>query len=417
MNKLVLLVVVLFGCEKTNPYYCKDNLDHNCLLDGSGSGAACTSASQCTQQGLGVCDLSHSPGTCVQCTTGEHSACGAMTPVCGPDDMCHGCATHADCGTNGACLPDGSCGTDANTAWVAAAPAGSDMNACTMEAPCLTISTALSNTTKPNIKVSGMISDNPSITRNVTILADQGAKLVPKNINPLVQLVTPGVTAEIDDLTLAGGMPAAVSITANATVVLQRLDISNNGGLCIDASGGGNVSVQRSKLHNCTGGGISLASMSFDIENNFIYLNGSAGSSFGGVSVYMLGTNPQHTLQFNTITANDGMGGSSTGVACAQTFPMPTFTNNIVYNNTVSNGGMQIFGSCSFDYSDVGPNVTPPTPNSIDADPKFVAGGYHIQTTSPAKDTADPNAVQMFDIDGDRRPINMRRDMGADETP
>lgn len=414
MNKLVLLVVVLCACEKTNPYYCKDNPDHNCLFDGSGGGGSCTSSSGCMQPGFNVCDLSTTPGTCVQCTSGDHTACSGTHPVCGTDDTCHPCASHSDCPSD-VCLADGSCADAMMVAYVAPGPAGSDTNQCTMSSPCLTISRAISNTSMPYIKVTGTISDNPSIARSVTILADPGAKLVPKGLGPLVQFMTAGVTAEIDGLALAGGDPA-VSLSQPVTAILQRVDISTNAGSCIDASNNGTLSVQRSKLHNCTGGGISLASMSFDIENNFIYVNGSPGSSFGGVSIYMLGSGPQHTLEFNTITGNDGVGGSNTGVQCASTFPNPMVTNNIIYANTVSSSGTQVNGTCTFDYSDIGPNVTP-TANNIDADPRFMAGSYHIQTTSPAKDAADPNAMQMLDIDGDKRPINMRRDMGADESP
>ena len=51
-------------------------------------------------------------------------------------------------------------------------------------------------------------------------------------------------------------------------------------------------------------------------------------------------------------------------------------------------------------------------------DPEFenaVEGNFHLKTTSPCKNTADPAATLEVDIDGDARPLGGRHDMGADE--
>src|SRR2546423_1055112 len=73
MKKLLCVGLVLCGCEKANPYYCKDNPDHNCTIDGSGTAMSCTSNAQCTDPNTLVCDTAQGSGACVQCTAGEHS--------------------------------------------------------------------------------------------------------------------------------------------------------------------------------------------------------------------------------------------------------------------------------------------------------------------------------------------------------
>src|SRR5262245_28528349 len=151
----LVLALLACACSKTNPNYCPNAPQHNCSNDAPGvdSPKGCQSTAECAGTADPVCDLLKHQ--CVQCNASDTSQCTGMTPVCDlTGEMCRKCQTHADCGTSttpGACLPDGACGTDSNVAWVS--PDGLDANACTLAAPCLTITHALMQG-KPYIKVS-----------------------------------------------------------------------------------------------------------------------------------------------------------------------------------------------------------------------------------------------------------------------
>jgi hypothetical protein len=329
--------------------------------------------------------------------------------------VCHACAQHADCGAGAACLPDGSCGTDATVAYVAMT--GNDAGNCTQSAPCQTITGALAKM-RPFVKIdgSGPIVDNVTINRTVTILADPGAMLTRKTTGDMIAVGGAGIAVEIDDLTISDGFANGVSFAQGDRLTLQRVTIANNLGIGVSANNV-HVDVLRSTIDANHGGGLSLVSSSFTIENNFIYANGGSTSNFGGVSVVYLPATGSQILDFNTITQNQGPVGVNTGVSCAMLNTPPTFSNDIIYGNFIAGSASQVSAGCLYAYCDIGPNVTVGS-TSIDADPMFVSStNFHIMPSSPAKDTADPNATLMNDIDGDHRPVNNRRDMGADESP
>ena len=417
MKTLALAIaLVLCGCEKNNPYFCKDHPDNNCLLDGSGGGHACTGPQDCTGDPMKpVCDTGAATPTCVQCTATDHMQCMGTTPLCGSDDTCHGCVMQSDCGANGACLPDGSCGTDTNTAWVA--PGGSDTGQCPQLTPCASIEYAVNMTQKPFVKVKGMIADKVTIDRDVTIVADTNATLLePTGLSGNLLTVTGG-NVEIDGLAISGAVGTtsqAVAIpTGSPTLTLRRVNVVGNEGVGIHTDSGTLV-MDRCSVTGNHRGGIYLSSTSFDIQNTFVTGNGDNGASptqFGGVFVVLPVTGSK--LEFDTIAKNFAQAGASAGVACASA---QSLGNDIIYDNTPIQTDLTM---CTLSYSDVGPGTQYIGDHVINTSPAFVdeaAGKFHIMSGSPAAGTGNPAATQPIDIDGDMRPMGApNRDMGADE--
>lgn len=91
-----------------------------------------------------------------------------------------------------------------------------------------------------------------------------------------------------------------------------------------------------------------------------------------------------------------------------------TVTNSILTGNDVT-------GACAVTYSltdtltGTGNKIGAPMFVDVGIDP-LAAGFYRIAAGSPARDSANPAATLMVDIDGDPRPAGSA-DMGADEVP
>jgi hypothetical protein len=410
----LVLALLACACSKTNPNYCPNAPQHNCSNDAPGvdSPKGCQSTADCAGTADPVCDLLKHQ--CVQCNASDTSQCTGMTPVCDvTGEVCRKCQTHADCGTSttpGACLPDGSCGTDSNVAWVS--PDGLDANTCTRAAPCLTITRALTQT-KPYIKVStsstSTISDNPTISQNVTILADPGAKLTSPGMPAIT--VTGTSTVAIHDLRILGS-PIGVTVAAgnNPTLALDHVILDGNSQQGINVAGG-TLTMSRCVVSgNLFGGAIVAAT--FDITNSVFVANGSGTSTTGGVT--LTPASSASVFRFNTVADNSSSGATATvrGVNCA--VPM-TVTNDIVTGNLFS-------ANCTFDYSlfDTGTasahnKIGAPAFLNVDTGDPTASTYYRISNTSPAVDSADPAASLAVDIDDHPRPQGSTFDIGASE--
>lgn len=439
---------VLWTIASCNPRYCPDHPYKDCRFEwDAGTGPkACEGDEDCAAP-VAVCDVGATM-TCVQCTPEEPGACSGTTPAC-VSNACQGCTAHAQCPASNVCLPDGSCADEIQVAYVASGGAGT---ACTRSSPCATLDNGV-KAGRPIVKVAtGTIADSQTTTidgKAVTILAEPEAKLDRTGDGVILEVKNDGADVKIFDLKITGAtgssnpaisMPSGGApklslthvtvdgnqgtgiVTTSGSLTITRSTVSSNTGGGISITGSGVLTVSRSTIRANAGGGISITGAQFDISNCFILENGGAMSAVGGIDIsQIVAPSGIHRLDFNTIASNLAplTVAVNTGVNCTTIGALLTFDSNIIYGNSVSGGGKQLGGSamCVASYSDIGPDAASGTTN-INMPPLFInaaQGDYHLASTSPAKDAANPAATQLDDIDGDLRPQGSRRDMGADE--
>lgn len=408
---LIALVVSLsmFGCHM-NANYCEGrNPDNNCLepvSDASMPNMSCPDQITCSGA-KGVCNTD--TGKCVMCTADHHEICTGPTPACGTDNTCQACTAHNQCAASNVCLPDGTCGDSNDVAYVQEGV--SPGTVCTKAKPCPLLSNAL-GTKRSYIKVSGTIRENITVkdAQVVTILADPGAKLGPKNNDILLELKG-GSNLTVYDLELFGALGSAghaISMPPGnqSTLSLYRVKILNNTGAGITADGG-TLNVSQSTIAKNDGGGIIMNSaMTFQIFNNFFIGNGTPGNS--GTSVGAINAVPAagSTLDFNTFVgnkANDQNSLAASGVICG---PKTFLANgNLFYGNT----NPTFLGGCDFQNS----FVSTTDPHFVDA----ANNDYHLTASSSNAivDNATCLSTVTTDFDGDPRPQGAKCDFGADE--
>ena len=297
----------------------------------------------------------------------------------------------------------------------------------------------------------GTVADTHTTTidaKVVTIVSDPGAKLSLTGPGIILRVQSDGADVQIYDLEITAGIGAAnpaISVPAGGSpkLGLTRVVVDGNPGAGISIEGGmltmshstvlrnqgigvsvasAALTISSSLISTNTGGGVSISRAQFDISNSFIVENGGAASVLGGLDISNIVTSDGiHRLDFNTITANLGPPtiALNTGINCGTVGTLLTFDSNIIYGNVVTVGGQQLGGSamCTASYSDVGPSAAAGATN-LNAPPMFAAaaeGNFHLASTSPCRDAADPAANVGDDFDGDARPQGARRDIGADE--
>jgi hypothetical protein len=238
----------------------------------TGPGPGCTDHPDCTDPALPICEADTcvacdaatdpdaacaeadpsspvcSEGACVQCTDANPIACDGNTPVCHPDqNTCVACSDHAQCSDSACNLPTGACLPTDNVIHVDG-DGGQDAT---------TISAGLT-----------MLGD----TDGVLVLHEHAG-----NYDQSIILST-GATVAI--IAAPGESPGWVqtnngnptlSVTSSSTALLADLQLTLNGAaqaLHLDAS---SAVLQRCRLTQNSGGGITAAFASeLRLENSFV---------------------------------------------------------------------------------------------------------------------------------------------------
>ncbi|MES2285884.1 MAG: right-handed parallel beta-helix repeat-containing protein [Bacteroidota bacterium] len=243
----------------------------------------------------------------------------------------------------------------------------------------------------------------------------------------------------------SGSGGGGIRLSGNGAIVSNNI-ISNNtnsayggGGIYVTASFStiSNNIISNNTCNQYGGGGIWLEGGNNTLNNNII-TNNMAGSNGGGGIYCRSGS---QTITNNTITNNSATNG---GALYCEQGATPTFINCILWGNTASTSGTQVFlndeasdpdfnycnvqgGSAAFELN--GNFYTGTYQNNINTDPLFVSpsGGsgtgfngvgadWSLQSNSPCINSGDPNGTYpAIDKAGNARVTVCRIDMGAYE--
>ncbi len=245
------------------------------------------------------------------------------------------------------------------------------------------------------------------------------------------------------DRNTAGEDGGGAKVSADADVIAADNSFTDNsaggegGGLITEAQ---NATLDAnefdSNIATAYGGGLHATVTNNAILTNHIFINNSSDVNGGGADI----TGEDTTLTNNTFTLNSTLGDGGGLNLNINDVTSANIYNNIIFGNTATGNGDDIFVDDDFnnnligstvnlfnnDFSDffsVCENTLNCTPNinegsNIDADPLFVnsaAGNVHLTANSPAINLGSPTAPNLpaTDFDGNPRIIGPAPDMGA----
>lgn len=390
---LILSALVFVGCEKRSTKYCgmHENDLANCpQLDAPPPPQVmCMTDAEC----MGTyCELA--ANVCVECLENTHCPQNERCDI-GGTYSCRGCILDEHCG-GGVCLPGGSCGDDATVIYVGD---GVDDGDCTFDAPCATVTYALTHlsSTRNFIHVVGEWTESvlmKNLGMSVTIIAAPGATLTGTGA---FALKVEGSIVTVVGLTIeCNGDRDGIETAGASTMVLEDVDISgceHEGGIDLHM---GVAKISRSNIHDNAVLGIrSDGGAKLSLVNSWVHHNGTGGISTDADANAI----EQTRIEFNTIVDNGVI-----GIDCKNGFVVP---NNIIAANGLL-GAANLTG-CTAGNSAQGIEL------STFAFTNSAMGDYHIGPTSAAKDAAMMTLGIEIDYDGELRPQDMGPDLGADE--
>lgn len=456
---------ILVSCKTDNFQSCDlpANASQPACIDGGSGAGPCKKDPDCAStQSTPVCDTMKAGGTCVQCMSGSTAQCMGLTPRCDlTAETCVACVDDADCGTGGVCLPTGGCADPTKIIHAVSTGGATTMNtcggigagnACDLDTA---IAVARSGTgTKNVIKlddvgpyVSTMNNFLVDVDANFNLTIDARGAALHRTVNgPILTIPdNKGVTllgGTIEGATAPGG--DGIQCHTNGVLTIQDTTIRGNDEIGINASSckltitsaniqdnskatgavlspgvqvtSGSITMSRSRIISNRGGGIVVSNNGkFVIVGSLFLSNGDISTGPVGGALITTST-PGNRLDFNTFTDNRAPAGVLPGIQCSATAGFMA-QNNIVWNNLPA--GAQVFGTCGYAYSDIGPTTTTVSgTGNLKDDPLLTIDG-HLGPGSAAIGKADMNAdllgLALKDIDGHVRVPPA--DLGAFQVP
>ncbi len=425
---------------------------------------ACTNSSQCSDT-TPIC--SPAEGTCQACSTGDECAArGSETPFCAADGRCGACGVDADCAdpaspvcdaqtlTCRGCEAHGEC---ASTVCDIAASAcvdpiqivyvvadGSYAAECgTQELPCASLYDAVAQVTfdRSYLRLTGTFSSRLTLSANRFRVIGEGATLdlTPLNDDPIAGItVNMGAQVVIDglrvtNLSVAGGISCesseltlrrvtvdsneGVGVDAsNCPLIIEESRITGNSRRGVEASGGGNLVIERSLIaDNYTGGINSFDVPALLIRNNLILRNSNLGEYNGALRLNSNG--PNSFISYNTIVGNRVNENYIGIIACGGA----VLSSNIIWGNEFPGDNDQtIVLGCDEVRDNLSDSTLQGKPQNHLGDPAFASvsdDDYRLTPGSPAIDLGDPDLANLLDYAGNRRPQGAGPDTGALEAP
>lgn len=392
------------------------------------SGQTCDPGSQTC--GFATIDAAPTDGfvDASSCSTG----CGGTAPIC-EAGTCRACLADSECASD-ACLEyTGRCADETEVIYAAPGGGGGE---CTRMQPCR-LGTAF-NRLQPDRTVirlapgdyaeelktsaNGVTTIISGPTRDpsaVVVSSKTGATAVLEGPTVLegVTLVAKsgdGVTAMADAtlhrVHITQAMESGIEAFAPVHLFDSRIDEAATHGI-YSATTGIEVEVVRSRIVDCTSGGITLASPArLTVASSVIARNGTPTSPNGGINVAapLMGS----AIRYSTIANNriDPASGAP-GIRCGGALSV---SDSIIATNGM--GVAQVDAACVTTSSLYTAPMASGTGNMLGA-PMFVDEDYHISSQSAARNVGTQGAVIPADIDGESRPRGMAPDVGADEIP
>jgi hypothetical protein len=336
-------------CGNPTPF-CTSGQCAPCTNDPNGDGGA--------SMGCAAIDatrpLCSSSGACVACL--GNADCAAAGKSC-QMGACAPCVVHADC-ASGYCKA-GVCVDSSTLVYVSKACSAPGTG--TFTDPYCAVQNGLNNNGGKVVVVEpGSYAEDVKVQADmmndfvVTAVAAGAVTLQPTTAGvPAVQVLNGAGNKKLTTLTLdgftisgvtnGGVPPAAVSCDGSAnggniaqghtTMNLLRDTVTNNVGVGVSVTQCV-FSADRLKLKGNLGGGLSLLSSNFTVDNALIYgngtsSNGSSPSLFGGIDVVALATT---SVIFNaTVVGNNAQNSAYGGINCSGT---PLIVNTVILGNS-----------------------------------------------------------------------------------
>lgn len=221
-------------------------------------------------------------GACVQCTPNNPSVCAEETPVCDEgSSSCVGCTYHEQCAGSACDMATGAC---------------FDADGCVVEVD--------GDGGADSMTIGGAIADGCVVV--VHELDGELPYLENLNVSGLTValLSAPGESPVVQGT----GGDASLSVVGNANVYVQGLTFSLNGtaeGVAVD---GASVWLDRSRVVQNTGGGVTVMGGGLvTLRNCFVGGNGNQFAADSGIEV----ASSEVRILYTSVVANDGNGADS----------------------------------------------------------------------------------------------------------